>query len=282
MKDVINKNKQPVSSPPYFEVNDKKITDKNKIANSFNEFYINIGPNLCKSLPPSDVSPLSYLKNKNNVSMFLNPTSEMEIKKIIASLKVSSPGWDEIGTRMIKDVTDYLLMPLAYVFNLSLSCGVFPAELKVAKVIPLHKGDSKHILSNYRPVSVLPFFSKILEKIMYSRLISFINKHNILYKLQFGFREDHSTGMALTLLVDKVASALEKVECVLGVFLDFSKAFDCLNHNILFQKLNHYGVRGTAISWFQSYLSDRKQYVYYDGVSSECKILCVVFLKAPL
>ena len=277
MKDVINKNKQPVSSPPYFEVNDKKITDKNKIANSFNEFYINIGPNLCKSLPPSDVSPLSYLKNKNNVSMFLNPTSEMEIKKIIASLKVSSPGWDEIGTRMIKDVTDYLLMPLAYVFNLSLSCGVFPAELKVAKVIPLHKGDSKHILSNYRPVSVLPFFSKILEKIMYSRLISFINKHNILYKLQFGFREDHSTGMALTLLVDKVASALEKGECVLGVFLDFSKAFDCLNHNILFQKLNHYGVRGTALSWFQSYLSDRKQYVYYDGVSSECKnIVCGV------
>ena len=133
------------------------------------------------------------------------------------------------------------------------------------------------LISNYRPVSGLPCFSKIFESLMYNRLISFINKHNLLYKYQFGFKKGNSTNMALILLVDKISEAIQKGEYVLGVFLDFSKAFDTINHNILCRKLECYGIRGMALQWISSYLSDRSQFVIYDNVKSpEKHITCGV------
>ena len=146
--------------------------------------------------------------------------------------------------------------------------GVVPIELKAAKVSPLFKSGDKMQLSNYRPVSVLPLFSKILERIMYSRLLSFTNKNNVLYPYQFGFRAGHSPELALVYLVDRISRALEEGEYVLGLFLDFSKAFDTVNHEILFSKLEFYGVRGIALAWFRSYLTSRTQYVEYNGTSS--------------
>ena len=127
--------------------------------------------------------------------------------------------------------------------------------------------------SNYRPISVLPLFSKILERIMYNRIINFINKHNILYKYQFGFRKNHSTNMALIILIDKILSAINNGNYVLGIFLDFTKAFDTVNYSILLQKLYKYGIRGIAHKWFENYLSNRKQYVCYNNVNSKyCNI----------
>ena len=161
--------------------------------------------------------------------------------------------------------------------NLSLRYGIFPAELKIARVIPLFKSEDPGCFSNYRPVSVLPLFSKILERLMYQRLLSFINKHNILYSFQFGFREMHSPNLALMVLVDRISKALENGDFILGLFLDFSKAFDTVNHDILFKKLEFYGIRGIALHWFQSYLSDRVQYAEYNNVSScKDKVLCGV------
>ena len=265
MKDIINKNKQPTTTVDRIELNGEIVTDKKRIVNSFNDYYINIGPNLSKSMPESDISPLAYMGTRVNNTMFINPTTEIEIRKHILSLKNSSPGWDEITGKILKETHECILKPLTYVFNLSLSQGVFPSELKIAKVIPLYKGDSKFIVSNYRPVSVLPVFSKILEKLMYTRLFSFINKNNLLYKLQFGFRPEHSTCLALISLIDKITDALEKGDFVLGLFLDFSKAFDCINHEILYLKLEHYGIRGMALKWFRSYLSNREQFVTFLG-----------------
>ena len=133
------------------------------------------------------------------------------------------------------------------------------------------------MFSNYRPVSVLPVFSKLLERLMYNRLLSFINKYKLLYSYQFGFRAEHSPNLAMIFLVDKISNALEKGDYVLGLFLDFSKAFDTVNHDILFIKLEHYGIRGLALEWFRSYLSERKQFVDYENVcSSKTLITCGV------
>ena len=157
--------------------------------------------------------------------------------------------------------------------NISIVNGIFPSEMKIAKVIPLFKSGDKMSMSNYRPVSVFPLFSKILERLMYSRLLSFINENKLLYKFQFGFRESHSPNLAIIFLVDKISCALEEGDYVLGLFLDFSKAFDTVNHDILFEKLEFYGIRGTALNWFRSYLDMREQYVVFDGVKSTCNYI---------
>ena len=126
------------------------------------------------------------------------------------------------------------------------------------------------MLSNYRPVSVLPLFSKILEKLMYTRFLSFFKKIKALFDFQFGFRHGYSPNLALSYLTDKISNALDKGECVLGLFLDFSKAFDTVNHNILLDKLHCYGVRGVALKWITDYLYKREQYVEFADTKSSC------------
>ena len=163
--------------------------------------------------------------------------------------------------------------PLTHILNLSLLEGVFPSELKVADVLPLYKADDDMLFNNYRPVSLLPVLSKVFERLMYNRLISFLENNKILFKNQFGFRKQHSTYMALMVLLDKIVKALENGEFVVGTYLDFSKAFDMVDHSILLVKLEYYGIRGIALDWFKSYLAGRKQYVTYNGTSSSTKVI---------
>ena len=276
MKEIINR-KKTSSINSRFRVNDKIVSDKKAISDGFNSFFVNVGPDLAKNIPLTKKSCTEFLTNRNSNSMFLHPVTEEEIKSVIKNLKISSPGWGSVSPVVLKDTYEYIVMPLTYVFNLSLLKGVVPVELKAAKVIPLFKSGDKMQLSNYRPVSVLPLFSKILERIMYSRLLSFVNSNTILYAFQFGFRAGHSPELALLYLVDKISNALEEVEYVLGLFLDFSKVFDTVNHDILFSKLEFYGIRGLALDWFRSYLTTRSQYVEYNGTSSSYKnITCGV------
>ena len=202
-------------------------------------------------------------------------TYPSEIKAIITNLKDSSPGYDGISAKILKSSINYLLNPLVHVINLSLTQGIFPKELKTAKVLPLYKSQDKMSVTNYRPISILPVFSKIFEKIMYKRLLDFIKKHKLLYKFQFGFRESYGTNLALTFLTDKIMKSLDNNEIVVGLFLDFTKAFDTLNHTVLINKLHKYGIRGNALNWIKSYLSDRNQFVCFNDVkSSKLNIQC--------
>ena len=150
--------------------------------------------------------------------MLVIPALEEEVKSIILNLKMSSPGWDSISSKVFKVSYPLVLAPLTHVLNLSLINGYVPKELKIAKVIPLFKSGDPMQVSNYRPVSVLPLFSKILERLMYIRLLNFLDLHKILYQYQFGFRKGHSPELALTLLVDKIYNALEVGDFVLGLF----------------------------------------------------------------
>ena len=276
LKEIINR-KKATTSNSRFIINGNMSTDKGLIAEGFNSFFINVGPTLANKIPPTNISPTANLKNRNINSMFVEPVTEKEIEDIIKNLKISSAGWDAISASAVKKSYSSVLSPLSFVMNLSITCGVFPNELKLARVIPLFKAGDVTSFSNYRPVSVLPLFSKILERLMYSRLLLFINENKLLYAFQFGFRKDHSPNLALVYLVDKISNALEDGEFVLGVFLDFSKAFDTVNHDILFSKLEFYGVRDVSLNWFKSYFNSRQQFVEYNGATSKSQnITCGV------
>ena len=196
-----------------------------------------------------------------------------EIHKIIMSFKNEATGYDDIKSDILKMSLQYICEPLAHMCNMSLIQGTFPQELELANKIPLYKSGDPHVFNNYRPVSLLPTLSKVFEEVMYTRLISFLETHKILICNQFGFRRSYSSYMALMVTINEITRPLENGEHVVGIFLDFSKAFDTVNHDVLSNKLNHYGVWGNALEWFTSYLSDRRQYVTYNGCSSSTKYI---------
>jgi hypothetical protein len=146
--------------------------------------------------------------------------------------------------------------------------GVFPENLKIAKIIPVFKSGDTQFVNNYRPISILTIFSKIFEKIICTRLENYLEKNKILHENQFGFRRKVSTCSALLQLVDKISGSMDRRKTTIGVFIDLAKAFDTVDHQILLQKLEFYGVRGIALDWFKNYLSHRKQYVVVNKMSS--------------
>ena len=157
--------------------------------------------------------------------------------------------------------------------------GTFPSVLKIAKVVPVFKNDSKLDYSNYCPISLLSNIEKILEKLMYKRLYTFLNNNNIIYNLQFGFRQQYSTSHALINITENIRKALDDGNIGCGVFVDLQKAFDTVDHQILLAKLNHYGIRGVSNDWFKSYLSNRHQYVSINGYESG---LAAINCEVPL
>jgi hypothetical protein len=272
IRDLINCNKKKKMNTR-FKINGSLSDNQQQICDHFNKYFANVGSSLDKKIPNSDRNPTSFIENKNPFSIFLAPVTTNEIEILIKNMKNSSPGWDTIPMEIVKKTFHLLVQPLTHICNMSLLSGYFPTELKIAKIIPIYKSGDTTLFSNYRPVSVLPSFSKILEKIMYDRVMTFVTKHNILYGYQFGFRKKHSTSLALIKLLDNITKSLDEEKMVLGVFLDFSKAFDTVNFNILFSKLECYGIRGAALSWFKSYLNQREQFVMYNNIESTREVI---------
>jgi len=268
MKTVIGKQTKSIKKVSYFLINEKKVDSEVRIANEFNNYFVSIGQELASKIKTNTVNPLAYVTN-NRDSIMMPDLDESEITLVIQSLNNSSPGWDGIPARVAKQVIIQYITPLTHLINRSFSEGTCPDELKLAKVIPVYKAGSTMELSNYRPISVLNFFSKIFEKLVYNHIIQFLDKNNILYQNQFGFRKGHSTHHALITLVDKITKSLDNGDLVIGVFLDLKKAFDTVDHKILIKKLYAYGIRGNLLQWIQSYLTNRSQYVYYNGYTSD-------------
>ena len=211
-------------------------------------------------------------------SIFLEDVNQWEIVEICNTFRSGrATGNDTISMSSIKDTIDLISSPLMHLINLSIRSGIVPDQLKIARVIPLYKTGERDIFTNYRPVSVLPAFSKFLERVIYNRLLKFLNKCDILSDSQYGFRKNNSTAYAFTYLYDKISSSIDNKDFTVGIFIDLSKAFNTVDHKILLEKLEHYGIRGAALNWFSSYLNNREQFVDLNGRrSSFCKVECGV------
>ncbi|MFZ2538340.1 MAG: reverse transcriptase family protein [Oscillospiraceae bacterium] len=246
----------------HLEVNNKTIVNPTEIAEQFNNFFVNIGPELAKKIPHSIKKPKAFLKGDFSDSIFLSPTTTEEVYDIILNMKNStSTSHDNIPVKIVKFCGKELSEVLAHVNNESMQDGKCPDSLKIAKVVPIYKAGDALTVSNYRPISILPTFSKITEKIIYSRLNRYLTDHNILHQNQFGFRSKLSTSMALLELIDKLTKAVDEKQITIGIFVDLAKAFDTVDHDVLIDKLQFYGIRGVALDWFRNYLTDRKQFV---------------------
>ena len=196
-----------------------------------------------------------------------------DIPEVISTTKLlksnASKGYDDISPYICKKIISTIASPLCSIINQSFNTGVFPDELKIARVVPIHKAGDKLLVTNYRPISILPFFSKIFEKLMHNRLMKYLDTNDILTNNQYGFRNKSSTHLALLNLTDIITKELENNNFSIGVFIDLSKAFDTINHTILLQKLGRYGIRGTILDWFHSYLNNRTQYVNINDSNSD-------------
>ena len=213
-----------------------------------------------------------YLKNPNVHSFFLTETTPDEVDNYLKKIDTKKAS-DLFGISplLVKSSSEKVKNQLCIIFNASFLQGMVPDKLKVGLIHPIHKGDSNMICSNYRPISILPIFSKILEKLMHKRLTSFLEKHKLLFKHQYGFQKGKSTEHAILDLHSNIIKAIETKEKTCVIFLDFAKTFDTVNHQILIKKLEHFGIRNTQFKWFDSYLTDRQQRVKIGENTSDYK-----------
>ena len=196
------------------------------------------------------------------MSLFFAPCTRVELKKIINQLpSKSSSGYDKVSNTLLKEMSGVMLDPLLVVFNQSLSSGIFPTIMKLAEIVPLHKGKERDLETNYHPISLLTTLSKLLEKIVCSRVYTFLDCTGQIVSTQYGFRANHSCEQAISHLIGNIIKNVENKQTTIGLFLDLSKAFDTLEHKIVIEKIRRYGIRGACLSWFESYLTNRQMHV---------------------
>lgn len=243
--------------------------------NSCNDYFSTVGKNLANitlqriGQTEEELASEISVANGCSQSLFMHPTDDQEVGKVITRLQIkSAPGLDGIDNRLIKQTMLQILPPMTHIINTSLSTGDFPDAWKTAAVCPIYKDGAKNNPANYRPISLLSTLSKILEKIVNSRLMQFIEVNNLLPSNQYGFRKGMCTEDAVGDLTDLVSQILDEGKACVGVFLDLAKAFDTVSIPILLKKLELFGVRGTALKWFQTYLTCRNQCVKIDGLRS--------------
>ena len=222
----------------------------------------------------NEITPQSHRKYFGKSicnSMFLNSCTEYEISEIIKDLENGKAS--DIPIIVIKKCSTLITKHTCGFINNFMECGTFPEILKKGCITPIFKKGDSRFLDNYRPVSTLPIFGKIYEKLIFKRLHSFLSANNIIYENQFGFRKNHSTSHAVNFSVNKILGELENKKHIIGIFIDLSKAFDTISHDKLIDKLNHYGIRGKGLQILRSYLQKRTQQTkYQDTTSDECLV----------
>ena len=260
------------------------ITDQRLIAEKFNDFFVNIGTEIAGSINKTNAKPEQFMPNYPNLQEIeLNEIQPTLICDIIKSLQAKgSTDSDGISTKLLKCISTEVSTPLAHIFNLSIQNGVFPSRLKKSRTVPIFKAGDPNSCDNYRPISLLSNFSKILEKIVSVQLVNHLDRNDILYDHQYGFQRNKSTEHNLIHAFNFISDSFNENKYCLGVFFDLKKAFDVCSADILLMKLEKIGIRGTALAWFKSYLGNRKQFVDINGNYSTEKDIKTCILQGSI
>ena len=239
------------------------INESSEIAAHFNRFFTTIAHDLAAALPQSSISPYLYVRQNTHPDIEYSPVSPTEVSDIIKSLNTTETGVNEISVNFFKKYHNYFLQCLCDIINQCFSNGMFPDFLKNATVIPILKKGSSSDMTNYRPIALLPFISKIFEKCIFNRLSNYASLCNLLVPTQFGFRKNKSTQDAIILITEKIYDAFNagNGSFNINIFIDFQKAFDTIDHSILMNKLSMYGITGIYHEVLKNYLSNRHQSV---------------------
>lgn len=238
------------------------ITENLEIANRLNHYFSTVAANLSANLPTT-INPISLIHLQaisHTCSFTFSHVTQDQVMAIIASLNDrKAAGFDGFKTTFIKKIANFIVSPLCNIINRSIDTSIFPDDMKLAKITPLYKKGSKNLCENYRPISILSVFSKITEKVINDQILNYLENNNLLYENQFGFRKNLGTTDALIEFTNQTLNSFNQGKCVLGIFIDFSKAFDTVDHNILLQKMNLLGFTDSVVKWVEDYLTNRKQ-----------------------
>ena len=251
------------------------IENPTEIANEFNDFFVNVATKLKEDVPnPNHDKLKEFCQSKLPPdTKFTIPQIQREkVLRFLSTMDISkATGADMIGPRLLKFAAPYIADEVTYICNHSINNSVFPNKWKEAKVTPVYKNGSHEEVNNYRPISILPVMSKVLEKHVHDSLSEFLGEFDLLHKTQSGFRSQHSCETALVNMIDSWLDAIDKGKMIGVVLVDFKKAFDLVDHNILLDKLSVYGIKGEALRWFNTYLTHRKQQVSVNNCMSDFK-----------
>lgn len=252
---VINTDKNTYPNEPILKIIHKDIimTDPKDIANIFNDYFIN---QLVETRKTSVIYPTSYPQ-----SMFMPPTTPQQIISTIRGLKnTNTVGYDEIRTKIIKQSSTVIAPHLSFIINMCITEGIFPEKLKLTVINPIFKKVNREDIQYYRPIALIPIFSKVFEKVIYEAIYNYITKFDILCDEQKGFRKNKNINMAIYDLLNNILTSIDKKIPICAIFTDMTKAFDCVKHDILLKKLNCYGIRGNILNLLESYITHRKHY----------------------
>ena len=262
--------KSKANASPFFTINNTVLTDKKSIANKFNNYFCNLAATLNEDIPKHHIGSENFKKflhKSEQSSLFLNDTEINEVIDIIKEFGNNKSS--DFPIVVVKHCAPIIAPTLCRLYNSCMLSGSFPDELKLGIITPVYKKRQKDKIENYRPISALPIFGKIFEKLLYSRIYDFMIERKIICENQFGFRKDHSTSHAINHSVNFIKESHALKKHVIGIFIDLSKVFNMINHNTLLQKLYNYGIRGITHNLIRSYLSNRFQCVKIDDVKSE-------------
>lgn len=261
-----SKSKIPKETIQHIKTDDKKISNPQEIAEAFNDHYVD-------TIQKHDNTKHNEIFNehKHYSSMFMRPTDPCDVLEIISKLKnTNSTGNDEISTKIIKYVKDLISPVLSHIINMCIEKGKFPDTLKLTVIKPMFKKVDKENMEYYRPVALIPVFSKIFERYIYNSLYEYLQANNILVEEQKGFRKGRTIDMAVFEFISRVITCMDKGQPVSALFMDMKKAFDFVDHNILLNKLERYGVRGTVLNLIRSYLNNRSQVTQIGRICPKC------------